>query len=483
MKKSLLLGSLMMLGATTLSAQQHTAPNMADPAIAVSVVPQWSDELPTSQWSDLADTSWYNAANDEFNISTEQQLAGLSLLVSQGNTFVGKTIHLLNDLNLIGHLWTPIGFNNNNPFSGTFDGAEFQIHNMIVNRPGGDFLGLFGQTNNATIRNTKMTNAIVQGNDTAGTIAGNLFQNGLIENCHSIGHSVLITGYNGGGLVGGALTNSEIRRCSADGSVVGVNQIGGLVGTLWDKTEVHESYSAGTVSGEYIIGGFAGFSTMAFGPDRANKVFNSYSRSNVFATMFRAGGFFGAPEFLAEMHNCYSTGTVSVVEDAGAFIGTINDGIVDNCHYDMESNDLPAIGNQNPTPANFDVTGQTTEYMQSQVFADQLNTDSENLVWNYHPDINDGYPNLNLEEHMSVTEPVALSRVAIYPTLVQDSFLIQAENSGNKYQIFDVNGRLVAQGVTSTAAHSVSASRLVPGAYFVQIFVDGKSQTIKILKK
>ncbi|MDO5510389.1 MAG: T9SS type A sorting domain-containing protein [Weeksellaceae bacterium] len=483
MNKILQISCLAVLGTATLFGQDYKAPNMAFQDSSFNYVAFSNEDLPTTQWADSAETDWYNGSEDTFTLSTPQQLAGLSLLVAQGNSMVGKTIELSGDIQLSGNLWTPIGVNNNNPFSGVFNGNNFTVHNMVVNRPGEDFLGLFGQTNAATIRNVRMTNAIVQGADTAGTVVGNLYNDGLLENCHSTGHSVLITGYNAGGMLGGALTNSVVNRCSAEGSVVGVNQIGGFVGTLWDKTEVHESYSAGTVSGEYIIGGFAGFSTMAFGPDRENKVFNSYSRSNVFATMFRAGGFFGSPEYMSEIHNCYSTGTVSQVEDAGAFVGSTETALIENSYYDSDLNSFPAIGNQEAGASPFDVTGLPTAEMTTANFADMLNVDTENIVWFYHPEVNDGYPNLNLQEQMSVSDVAVASKIGIYPSIVQDQFIIKAENDGLKYQIFDVNGKLVRHGITHSTEHVVHAHGLATGVYFVRVIQDNHAQSIKIIKK
>lgn len=99
--------------------------------------------FPTSSWSNYADVSWYNGSQNTFTISTAEALAGLSQLVSQGNTFQGKSLIINADIDLGAHLWSPIGPNNDLPFSGSVDGGDFKISNLWINLPSGDWVGLF----------------------------------------------------------------------------------------------------------------------------------------------------------------------------------------------------------------------------------------------------------------------------------------------------------------------------------------------------
>ena len=68
-----------------------------------------AQDFPTSSWSDLADTSWYDSNESEFTLTTAEELAGVSQLVASGTTFAGKMINIVADINLDGNLWTPIG--------------------------------------------------------------------------------------------------------------------------------------------------------------------------------------------------------------------------------------------------------------------------------------------------------------------------------------------------------------------------------------
>lgn len=160
----------------------------------------------------------------------------------------------------------PIGPDNNFLFSGTVDGGSYTISNLWINSPGGDWIGLFGQTSGASFSNINLDTANILALDTSGVLVANLATGSSMQDCHVTNASIIATSYNIGGLTGGVLTNSSITRCSFSGDVVGGNQVGGIAGTGWNQSSITESYSEGTVSGGYIIGGLVGYSTFSFGP-------------------------------------------------------------------------------------------------------------------------------------------------------------------------------------------------------------------------
>ncbi|MBP7103413.1 MAG: hypothetical protein KBA86_09225, partial [Bacteroidales bacterium] len=66
-------------------------------------------------WDGTSDTTWYNTTDTLFQLTTAEQLAGLAVMVNNGNSFQGKTIELMNDVDLGSDLetplsWTPIGY-------------------------------------------------------------------------------------------------------------------------------------------------------------------------------------------------------------------------------------------------------------------------------------------------------------------------------------------------------------------------------------
>lgn len=97
-------------------------------------------------------------------IWTLEDLADFRDAVNNGDTFVGKTVILMADIDLSGiESWVPIG-NTTNYFRGTFDGQENTISNMNinVNTPDTDqFVGLFGGVRNAVIKNLTMENTSI----------------------------------------------------------------------------------------------------------------------------------------------------------------------------------------------------------------------------------------------------------------------------------------------------------------------------------
>jgi len=129
---------------------------------------------PTTSWNDFAETQWYNTTAVSFNITTAEVFAGLSTLVAAGNSFSGIKINLQANIDLGAHLWTPIGINANNPFSGELDGNNYIISNLFVNLPSNNWVGLFGRSISATLKNIRLENPYVRGKDSAGALSGNV---------------------------------------------------------------------------------------------------------------------------------------------------------------------------------------------------------------------------------------------------------------------------------------------------------------------
>ena len=91
-------------------------------------------------WDGTADINWYTGHEDdqEYHISTAEQLAGLAELVNAdpGKTnFAGKVFYLENDLDLSGHEWISIGTGRGGTgskyaFCGVFDGQNHVVSNL-----------------------------------------------------------------------------------------------------------------------------------------------------------------------------------------------------------------------------------------------------------------------------------------------------------------------------------------------------------------
>ncbi len=267
------------------------------PVGAVGEVSVWNGES--------FDTSWYTTNPDanEFTISSAAQLAGLASLVNDAENpvdFAGKTIKLGADIDLDGKQWTPIGYWQT--FEGTFDGQEHTISNLKHHATELDcYIGLFGCTLDATIKNLYIHNADIKliGDDSwAGGQSGALvgFPDGIstIENIKLTG-TVKIEGATdklGGqriGAVVGGFGEESLASMTMSNIVVDVTS---------------DSY----VKGYLFVGGVAGAPLLTI------TMTDVQSNVNVFSTTGIVGGIIGYAQKDSSFTNCISTGNVVRVE-------------------------------------------------------------------------------------------------------------------------------------------------------------------------
>ena len=441
-----------------------------------------AQEVPTTFWSDLAETSWYAAGETEFSISTAEELAGLSELVSTGIDFADKTIIINSDIDLGAHLWTPISTDYTLPFKGDVEGNNHIISNLYINTPDEDFIGLFGKVMDSDMRNIRLENAYIRCWDASGALVGSFSTNSNMENCHVTGVDIVSTGYNVGGLAGELTTNSTMHRCSAAGSVTGVNQVGGLVGSPWDLTNISECYSEGSVSAEYLAGGIAGFCTFAFEPNRENTLTNCYSRADVTVSIGRAGGIYGGNMGGLIISNCYSTGTASGGELIGGFIGAPGGLDVTNSYWDLESSGLSeAIGGWEGPESEVEITGKITAEMKTEEMADMLNADQIAGPWIYDPEVNDGYPSF---EGQAVSVPMAKKdlQFSVFPSVTTGSLTISAQNL-QQCRIYSATGKLVFQQQLNSNNAIINVQDLPSGVYLLNVETAQSRGTARIVKQ
>ena len=278
---------------------------------------------------------------------------------SSDNDYAGKTIKLTECITLA-KLKTlisiPLG-TRTVPFRGTFDGQGHTILDVDLETldQSDPFLGIFGYTDGATIKNlnatgTGITNANESANSATGGLVGYAY-NTRIENCH-----VIYTGTDGvnaifdnaGGLVGYANGRTTIHGCSANTSVnTGHDYAGGLIGRFESGVIITESFARGDVkiipisSGGNYAGGLAGYATGGI-------VENCYAWGRVQATRY-AGGLIGRTA-LTEIKNSYAGGREVVGGTGqGGLIG-YSGSHPKNCYW-----------NVNMVPGKLGVTGNTLD--------------------------------------------------------------------------------------------------------------------------
>ncbi len=149
-----------------------------------------------------------------------------------------------------GQGFEPVG-NEPQPFLGIFNGQNYQIINLVINRPDGSDVGLFGSINiPAKVSSVVLAGGKAVGYRYVGRLLGRNFAS--VDTCYTSGS---VTGVlSVGGLVG--LNSGSIRTSYVTGSVIGDTRVGGLVGE--QRGALSNAYSTATVSGASYVGGLVG---------------------------------------------------------------------------------------------------------------------------------------------------------------------------------------------------------------------------------
>lgn len=176
-----------------------------------------------------------------------------------------------------GRGWQPIGHRFSGTFQGTYDGNFRVIKNLTIDEPFFGFaLGLFGDTENATIRRVRIENADIASGFEAGVLVGTAGNVSVIDCCVNadITGTIMI-----GGIVGLSNNNTSIVRSNSSGSVELITADseygGGITGGL-QNSAISESYSSMSVRGGTLVGGLVGLNWFS-------NITNSYASGPVAA--------------------------------------------------------------------------------------------------------------------------------------------------------------------------------------------------------
>jgi len=246
---------------------------------------------------DKWDVAWYDADQDEFVITTREELFGLAEL-SRNNNFKGKTIKLgadivVNEGNAENWAeespeleWMPIG-RDDVPFNGIFDGQGHTISGLYFNGQD-EMVGLFAATDDdSQVLNLNVVNsyyktrgdsgvggvaargagffsrvycdAIIECDGfTAGGIIGYKKNKGnaVISECWFDG-KVTLSGRMGGGIAGRIYKGGcTIQHCLNTGTIYSTHPgptaatIGGITGNVSERLIITDCFNAGYLSNE-----------------------------------------------------------------------------------------------------------------------------------------------------------------------------------------------------------------------------------------
>ena len=199
-----------------------------------------------------------NLINQGFNLIYTR--ADLEAVVS------GEDYILMNDIDLSGSDWIPIGWDSNSseiiPYSGIFDGNGYSINNLNIDEASKNDLGLFAQISQASILELYIINFNITGNDRIGSVAGSVEDTQLVTLTN-----ITLTGIiDADQFVGSLIGKIDASDVSMSNIYVNSNlnlstQSGGLVGRIQQQSNVSldNFIQIGIITGSSIdIGGIYG---------------------------------------------------------------------------------------------------------------------------------------------------------------------------------------------------------------------------------
>ena len=306
--------------------------------------------------SGAAEDLGYSIQNDgSYTVYNANGLMNVAELVNGGKTDINITLD--KNIDLTGKVWTPIGTDYDNAYTGTFDGGGHTITGLTVTT-NDEYAGLFGYLSNF--------------NNAAGTVK-NVVMDGIQITCnHRSGYAGGVVGYSWG----------TIENCSVSGSVSATVSVGGVVGVQRDGSITGCSSSA-TVKGTLYVGGVAGWTN--FGATLTA----CYATGNVIIEIaltqnISGGGLVGFNDGISLL-SCYATGNVTSTGSStgyvhiGGFLGD-NYTTVTACYW--KNNHEQGIGYNRSSTKVTEVDGTSVTWQNA---VDAMNTALQNkgLEWRY----------------------------------------------------------------------------------------------------
>ena len=166
------------------------------------------------------------------------------------------------------HITTSAGLQITAPFHGTFEGNGHTL-DVALNGGSNSFTAPFVYTNNATIRNLRVTGTVSGGIHSSGLIGSGSNSNNVIENVR-VSVAITTTSTHAGGFMGhGGKGNNTITNCLFDGSITGnsAQYAGAFIG--WEEGGTNNKLSNCLENGSYV-----GFAHAGMNYKNGNSVWN-----------------------------------------------------------------------------------------------------------------------------------------------------------------------------------------------------------------
>jgi hypothetical protein len=221
--------------------------------------------------------------------------------------------------------WQPVGNSSSAAFRGVLDGNGKTIKGLWIKRASTSYVGFFGYTSGATIKNVFIEASTIEGNENVGGISG-CSSASTISGCSFRG-SIKGTS-NVGGYIGFSYDNMELSDNIANVNITGTgNNIGGFIGfsnAQYNLTVTGCILNDGIINGTDCVGGFCGKN----GGDNSsvNSISNTYIHANITGANY-VGGLCGASEnriHIVNLNNCGFCGEIVGSSYVGGLAGKIS---------------------------------------------------------------------------------------------------------------------------------------------------------------
>lgn len=263
-----------------------------------------------------------NADENTTFIYSETDFRLFAMSVNNGETYKGKTVKLMSNIDLANKEWTPIG-NSNNKFQGTFNGQNFPISNLNVGESTLSNVGLFGFTTDGSIKNVHVHNADVDGRLNVGVIAGTPYTS-TYENIKVTG-DVTVDGFAYVGGLFGKNVYANVNNLTVD---------------VTEESYVKANSVENGVAYRTYVGG-----VMGFVGEGSHVISNVTSNIDVLGSTIDVGGITGIAHYGNTFENCVSSGDVTLYSyedegtqyEIGGIAGVWNNGgsdvTINNCEF------------------------------------------------------------------------------------------------------------------------------------------------------
>ena len=286
--------------------------------------------------------SWYSAmaqfsgsgsgtSSDPYKIYNPDQLSQVRNFLSTP----GVCFKLMNNIDLGEWIsenypsqgWQPIG-SKSAPFQGVFDGNGKSLINFSINRSSMNYVGFFGSTNGATIKDLTISGTSVKGGQYTGSLVG--YSTSTTISNYTYNGNVTSTYYGGG--VAGYISGGSVSTLTITSTVTGTNYVGGLFGKAGGQTINNATFN-GAVSGTGYLGGAIGQ------VGNGSLTLTSCTvTAPVNGTGSYVGGIIGQSNNNTTLSSCSQSGQVKGASYLGGVCGSASGSSYTNCDHTGDIN-------------------------------------------------------------------------------------------------------------------------------------------------